>query len=140
MVDIAKNNGCKIILYGHTHIKKIEELDGLYIINPGSITKPRNKESNTFLEIDYDKTLINVEFDGVEKLSYKNKVNSKIGSIIYKYDGKVISSEDVLLNFELEPDYIKIIMQYKFYILVSIFIILLLFLIKIKKRKKHKRK
>ena len=128
------------------NIEILSKKDSLIKTIPVSFSKKESydvkttKDITKFLEIDYDKTLINVEFDGVEKLSYKNKVNSKIGSIIYKYDGKVISSEDVLLNFELEPDYIKIIMQYKFYILVSILIILLLFLIKIKKRKKHKRK
>ena len=66
MVAIAKNNDCKIILYGHTHIKKIEELDGLYIINPGSITKPRNMESNTFLEIDYNEETLKLSFNFIK--------------------------------------------------------------------------
>ena len=54
MIEISHKNKCNMILHGHTHIKKYEIIDGIYIINPGSISKPRNKDSNTFLEILYD--------------------------------------------------------------------------------------
>ncbi len=38
----AKEKECKIALYGHTHIEHNEYLsdDGLYIFNPGSISRP----------------------------------------------------------------------------------------------------
>ena len=64
MLKISKKNKCNMILHGHTHIKKYEIIDEIYILNPGSITKPRNKDSNTFLEIFYDiiNKKINCEF------------------------------------------------------------------------------
>lgn len=41
LYEAARQNGCKIALYGHTHISKILYEDGLYIVNPGSCSSPR---------------------------------------------------------------------------------------------------
>ena len=37
----ARSNGADIVLYGHTHVAKTEYDDGLYVMNPGSISHPR---------------------------------------------------------------------------------------------------
>ena len=37
----AMQNGCDIVLFGHTHISKILYEDGIYIVNPGSCSSPR---------------------------------------------------------------------------------------------------
>lgn len=42
LADAARSRGCKIALYGHTHISNIEYADGLYIVNPGSISGSRS--------------------------------------------------------------------------------------------------
>lgn len=39
--NTAKQNGCDIALFGHTHISKILYEDGIYIVNPGSCSSPR---------------------------------------------------------------------------------------------------
>lgn len=39
--EAALQSGCKIALYGHTHISKILYDEGLYIVNPGSCSSPR---------------------------------------------------------------------------------------------------
>ena len=62
MIDIAKENNCLIILHGHTHIKKHDIFDNIHVINPGSISKPRNNESNTFLQIDYNEITKEINF------------------------------------------------------------------------------
>jgi len=36
----AKKRDCKIALYGHTHTAAITELDGITLINPGSLKRP----------------------------------------------------------------------------------------------------
>ncbi len=36
----AKARGCSIALYGHTHRAKIEKIDGITLINPGSLHYP----------------------------------------------------------------------------------------------------
>jgi putative phosphoesterase len=42
----ALKAGCKIALYGHTHSSQILYEDGLYIVNPGSVSSPRNSRAS----------------------------------------------------------------------------------------------
>ena len=44
IVAKAKENGCDIALYGHTHVAEIEEQDDVYLLNPGSLVYPRGAE------------------------------------------------------------------------------------------------
>lgn len=37
LVNAAKRNGCDVALYGHTHNARIDEIDGVTLINPGSL-------------------------------------------------------------------------------------------------------
>lgn len=37
-----------ILLYGHFHIPMIEEREGIYFFNPGSISLPKNNSKNSF--------------------------------------------------------------------------------------------
>ena len=41
MLDEAVENDAKIVFYGHTHVAKVEKEQGIYFINPGSISQPR---------------------------------------------------------------------------------------------------
>lgn len=53
----AKAAECNILLYGHTHIYKTEKIDGIYVMNPGSLGTPRGKNaapSFGILEINAD--------------------------------------------------------------------------------------
>ncbi len=51
--ETAKYNGCKIALYGHTHISKILYEDDIYIVNPGSCSKGRDfHESYAVIDIE----------------------------------------------------------------------------------------
>lgn len=47
----AKQSGCQIALYGHTHIPNIKYEDGLYIVNPGSCARSRDG-GNSYAVID----------------------------------------------------------------------------------------
>ncbi len=40
--DEAHRLGCDILLYGHTHVRQNSWNDGLYIVNPGSLSHPRD--------------------------------------------------------------------------------------------------
>ncbi len=55
----------EIVFYGHTHINKIEEIDGIYYINPGSITLPKENTANSFAIFEPKKVSI---YDLNEKL------------------------------------------------------------------------
>lgn len=41
MEELAKENDARIVFYGHTHIAKVDQKNGIYFINPGSIAQPR---------------------------------------------------------------------------------------------------
>ena len=48
----AKSRECSIALYGHTHVSNILYEDGLYIVNPGSCSQPRDgKPSYAVIDI-----------------------------------------------------------------------------------------
>lgn len=55
--NMARQKGCSAALYGHTHLSSMKKCeDGLLIINPGSVSKPRGcKPSFAVLETDGDK-------------------------------------------------------------------------------------
>ncbi|MCM1507143.1 MAG: metallophosphoesterase [Ruminococcus flavefaciens] len=48
----AIQNGCNIALYGHTHSRFMSYEDGLYIMNPGSASCPRDGKAPSFGHID----------------------------------------------------------------------------------------
>lgn len=52
LIKNAKTNGCQVAICGHTHVPSIEEVDGLYVINPGSISFPRMDHDKTYIEMD----------------------------------------------------------------------------------------
>lgn len=40
--DTAKRLNCQIALFGHTHVSQILYEDGIYLVNPGSCSQPRD--------------------------------------------------------------------------------------------------
>ncbi len=43
LIEKAQESGCRIALYGHTHVPAVEEEDGILAVNPGSLTYPRQR-------------------------------------------------------------------------------------------------
>lgn len=57
--------GANLIFFGHTHQPFLDEVDGVYIINPGSISRPRQdgrRPTYVLLEID-DKEEVHLSFN-----------------------------------------------------------------------------
>ena len=44
----ALEEDCKAVFYGHTHCSSIIESDGIYLVNPGSLTLPRDGKSGSY--------------------------------------------------------------------------------------------
>lgn len=59
MIKQAKKKGCNIALYGHTHFFRTDVVDGIYVMNPGSLSSPRghNRPSYGIIEIDKEGTV-----------------------------------------------------------------------------------
>ena len=45
LIERAKELEVNYVFYGHTHIQSVEEIQGIYFINPGSFYPRSNKES-----------------------------------------------------------------------------------------------
>ncbi len=60
----ARQNQADIVLYGHTHVSDCRYEDGLYIINPGSPSCPRdgNKPSYALIDVSEKGILPNLAF------------------------------------------------------------------------------
>mgnify|MGYP000851003853 CR=1 FL=1 len=48
MVAAAKREGAEAFLFGHTHLPFWEEIQGVLLINPGSLSKPRGSYGPSF--------------------------------------------------------------------------------------------
>ncbi|MCI8608866.1 MAG: metallophosphoesterase [Firmicutes bacterium] len=44
----AQEKGCCAAIYGHTHHAAFTQVDGVYLLNPGSLTQPRDGSGGTF--------------------------------------------------------------------------------------------
>lgn len=54
LVRSGKSNGCKIVIYGHTHITNYELIDDIILLNPGSVTRPRGREAPSYAIITFN--------------------------------------------------------------------------------------
>ena len=127
------------------NIETLSSKDTIIKTIPISLSKQESFDIKTssnitkYLPIDYDKSLVKVEYSGLNSLSYKNKINEQIGTITYIYDDEELLKEKVYLSLEIKPSYKKIILKYKYQILgiiLSIFIIVIL----ISKHKRRRKK
>ena len=50
----ALENGADICIFGHTHIPVIEKHEDIFIINPGSLSRPRGFSKPSYAVIDID--------------------------------------------------------------------------------------
>ena len=44
----ALEEGCRAVFYGHTHQSSVAEQEGIYFVNPGSLTLPRDQKSGSY--------------------------------------------------------------------------------------------
>jgi putative phosphoesterase len=52
VIGAAESSGAKLVLFGHTHKVFMEEYRGVLAVNPGSISRPRNRPRPTFALVD----------------------------------------------------------------------------------------
>lgn len=54
LLERAKQTGCRVALFGHTHHAIVEEIDGVTLMNPGSVGYPDDGRPSYGI-IEYDK-------------------------------------------------------------------------------------
>lgn len=55
LCENARLNDCTVALYGHTHVKNITYEDGIYIMNPGSCSCPRDLSKPSYGYVDIER-------------------------------------------------------------------------------------
>lgn len=48
LIALGKNNNASLVVFGHTHRRFLETVDGITIVNPGSISLPRDGKHGTY--------------------------------------------------------------------------------------------
>lgn len=62
LAEAAREKDCSFALYGHTHMGKLTNIDGIVILNPGSISEPRGNSQRSFAFIHVEESSAQVEF------------------------------------------------------------------------------
>lgn len=60
-IETAKALNANLIVTGHTHIKKLEIVDGMVVLNPGSTSLPKDGTKSVAIYEDGEYKLINTE-------------------------------------------------------------------------------
>ncbi len=59
MWEVAKENHCDMICYGHSHLPHIEEQNGILFINPGSLQYNRDGSGQSYVRLYIDEDRLN---------------------------------------------------------------------------------
>jgi len=61
LVQRAKEHDCTVVLTGHTHVYKVEKVEGVLMINPGSLYHNRDMTLPSYAVMTIDKGKIKVQ-------------------------------------------------------------------------------
>ncbi|MCU5745711.1 metallophosphoesterase [Staphylococcus sp. SQ8-PEA] len=78
LVNQAKMHRCQFAFYGHTHVAKHEEIEGIHVINPGSISQSRSRIEETYAEINVDDKI------GKVYLKFRNRNHDVISEEVFQ--------------------------------------------------------
>jgi hypothetical protein len=66
LVAAARNAGADIVLFGHSHVPFNKKVEDIYLINPGSVGRPRSRIGATFAVIEcIENQPLKTEFWGI---------------------------------------------------------------------------
>ena len=52
LAQAAQDVGADIAVYGHTHVAEYTEIAGITVLNPGSVSRPRDERAGSFMVLD----------------------------------------------------------------------------------------
>lgn len=98
------------------------------ITSPITVTK--------FLSNAFDTSKIKYEYNGLDKISYKNKIGEKLGSVNIIYDGSIMDTFDVFLTDTIKFSLFTFLLQTKLIYLITTIIVVLLIIICFSKKRR----
>jgi hypothetical protein len=54
MIPRAKSFGCQVVIFGHTHVPMVKVIDGIVVVNPGSVSFPRGGHAKSYAIMTFD--------------------------------------------------------------------------------------
>lgn len=73
LVYRAQELGCKAALFGHTHQAAYEEINGIYLVNPGSLSLPRDGSDGSYAVIHTEPDVLHCSIVYYSSLTPKKK-------------------------------------------------------------------
>lgn len=73
MAQTAKRLSCDIVCYGHTHVAADETVDGIRLINPGSLWRSRDGRGPSYALINIEGDQVDVKFQFLPQKQKKNR-------------------------------------------------------------------
>ena len=67
IVSNAKFNKADVVLYGHSHIAVFQEFNGVTVINPGSLSFPRDGSNGTYAVLKVKSGELKCTIEEIEK-------------------------------------------------------------------------
>lgn len=61
LLYLAKEQRCDAVLFGHSHVPSTECVDGIWMINPGSLSRPRSSEGPSMALLTLDDAVFDVQ-------------------------------------------------------------------------------
>lgn len=61
LAELARENKCDIVCYGHTHIARVDVIDGITILNPGSLWRSRDGKPRSYAVLTIEDEKVDVE-------------------------------------------------------------------------------
>jgi putative phosphoesterase len=66
LISAARSNNAQVVLFGHTHVPFCKVIDGITLINPGSVGRPRSRIGASFALVECTPgEQLTVEFMGI---------------------------------------------------------------------------
>ena len=60
--SVINEHNAKIVIHGHTHIRRNENINGILFINPGAISYARDKNDGSYAILEIEKNKVEVKF------------------------------------------------------------------------------
>lgn len=60
-LEALKEKHVKIFIHGHTHIKELKKYDDMYVLCPGSLTRPRDGQAS-YMVLNVEENKVEVQF------------------------------------------------------------------------------
>ena len=60
--SVINEHNAKIVIHGHTHIRRNENVNGILFINPGALSYARDKYDGSYAILNIDKNNVEIKF------------------------------------------------------------------------------